>query len=81
MIPTNKTPIFRIKGMPETALIYLNDSNAEKLNAQLQQQHHISLKEFESGSSKSTTLNRYSRIDYLKLPKVDFYQLIFTRLF
>lgn len=64
-----------VKGMPETALIYLNDSNAEKLNAQLQQQHHISLKEFESGSSKSTTLNRYSRIDYLKLPKVDFYQL------
>ncbi len=64
-----------VKGMPETALIYLNDFNAQKLNAQLQQQHHISLKEFESGSSKSTTLNRYSRVDYLKLPKVDFYQL------
>lgn len=64
-----------VKGMPETALIYLNDSNAEKLNAQLQQQHHISLKEFESGNSKTTILNRYSRIDYLKLPKVSFYQL------
>ncbi len=64
-----------VKGMPETALIYLNDFNAEKLNAQLQQQHHISLKEFESGGTKTTTLNRYSRIDYLKLPKVDFYQL------
>lgn len=64
-----------VKGMPETALIYLNDSNAEKLNAQLQQQHHISLKEFESGGTKTTTLNRYSRVDYLKLPKVDFYQL------
>lgn len=64
-----------VKGMPETALIYLNDSNAEKLNAQLQQQHHISLKEFESGNSKTTILNRYSRIDYLKLPKVNFYQL------
>ncbi len=64
-----------VKDMPETALIYLNDFNAQKLNAQLQQQHHISLKEFESGSSKSTTLNRYSRVDYLKLPKVDFYQL------
>ena len=64
-----------VKGMPETALIYLNDSNAEKLNAQLQQQHHISLKEFESGGTKTTTLNRYIRINYLKLPKVDFYQL------
>ncbi len=64
-----------VKGMPETALIYLNDSNAEKLNAQLQQQHHISLEEFESGGTKTTTLNRYSRVDYLKLPKVDFYQL------
>ncbi len=63
-----------VKGMPETALIYLNEFNAEKLNMQLQQQHHISLKEFESGSDKKTTLKRYSRIDYLKLPKVDFYQ-------
>lgn len=64
-----------VKGMPETALIYLNEFNAEKLNTQLQQQHHISLKEFESGSDKKATLKRYSRVDYLKLPKVDFYQL------
>jgi hypothetical protein len=64
-----------VKGMPETALIYLNEFNAEKLNTQLQQQHHISLKEFESGNDKKTTLKRYSRVDYLKLPKVDFYQL------
>lgn len=35
------------KGTPETAMIYLNDSNADKLNAQLQQQHRISLKEFQ----------------------------------
>lgn len=64
-----------VKGMPETALIYLNEFNAEKLNTQLQQQHHISLKEFESGNDKRITLKRYNRIDYLKLPKVDFYQL------
>lgn len=63
------------KGMPETALIYLNEFNAEKLNTQLQQQHHISLKEFESGNDKRITLKRYNRVDYLKLPKVDFYQL------
>ena len=64
-----------VKGMPETSLIYLNEFNAEKLNTQLQQQHHISLKEFESGNDKRITLKRYNRMDYLKLPKVDFYQL------
>lgn len=64
-----------VKGSPETALIYLNDTNAAKLNEQLQQQHHISLKEFANGGPGKTELNRYSRMEYLKLPKIDFYQL------
>ena len=63
------------KGAPETALIYLNDTNADKLNAQLQQQHRISLKEFQAGGSDSKVLKRYDRTKYLKLPKIDFYQL------
>lgn len=63
-----------IKGSPETALIYLNESNAEKLNMQLEKQHHISLKEF-SADNRKTPLKRYDRTAYLKLPKVDFYQL------
>lgn len=63
------------KGSPETALIYLNDSNANKLNAQLLQQHHISLKEFSEANNEKTVLRRYDRTAYLKLPKVDFYQL------
>ena len=63
------------KGAPETALIYLNDTNADKLNAQLQQQHRISLKEFQAGGAGSQTLKRYDRTKYLKLPKIDFYQL------
>ncbi len=62
------------KGMPETALIYLNDTNADKLNAQLKQQHHISLKEFTEPDRKTTTIKRYDRTAYLKLPKIDFYQ-------
>lgn len=62
------------KGQPETALIYLNDSNAEKLNDQLMQQHHISLKEFTEKSSASTEIKRYSRMARLRLPKIDFYQ-------
>ena len=64
-----------VKGYPETALIYLNDTNADKLNAQLMQQHHISLKEFSEANNEKTTIQRYSRTAYLKLPKVDFYQL------
>lgn len=63
------------KGTPETALIYLNDSNADKLNAQLQQQHRISLKEFQEAGSDSKVLKRYDRTKYLKLPKIDFFQL------
>ena len=64
------------KNATETALIYLNDSNAGKLNDELQKQQHISLKEFSQGSdAKKVTLNRYDRTAFLKLPKVDFYQL------
>lgn len=64
------------KGVIETALIYMNESNAEKLNLQLEQQHHISIKEFEKGNEKGLkTIKRYSRTSILKLPKVDFYQL------
>ena len=59
----------------ETALIYLNNSNAEKLNAQLLKQHHISLKEFCEADHHRVSLSRYDRTDYLHLPKVDFYQL------
>ena len=63
------------KGAPETALIYLNDSNAEKLNIQLEQQHRISLKEFQKANSDSKVIKRYDRTNYLKLPKIEFYQL------
>ena len=59
----------------ETALIYLNADNAEKLNAQLEQQHHITLQEFTEAGGGKKTLNRYDRTKYLKLPKVEFYQL------
>lgn len=64
------------RGVLETALIYLNESNADKLNLQLEQQHHITIKEFEKGNSQSTlTIKRYDRTSYLKLPKIEFYQL------
>lgn len=64
-----------VKDNAETAIIYLNQDNAEKLESQLQQQHHISLQEFIKGSDNGITLQRYDRTKYLKLPKIDFYQL------
>lgn len=64
------------KGTPETALIYLNQSNAEILNTQLKQQQHITIKELENANNSDfVKLFRYSRVAHLKLPKVDFYQL------
>lgn len=63
------------KGTPETALIYLNADNGDKLIAQLQQQHHITLKQFTDANHSGIKLKRYDRTAYLKLPKIDFYQL------
>lgn len=63
-----------VKNAPETALIYLNEKNAEKLNAQLKQQHHISLKEFSTANNVKAEIKRYDRTAYLKLPPVQFYQ-------
>ena len=59
----------------ETALVYLNSDNASTLNEQLKQQQHITLKEFGNAPSAFVELKRYDRTKYLKLPKVDFYQL------
>ena len=64
-----------VKDKMETAIIYLNQDNAEKLESQLKQQHHISLQEFIKGNDSDTILQRYDRTKYLKLPKIDFYQL------
>lgn len=63
------------RGQLETALIYLNSQNGDKLIAQLRQRHHISLDEFATGGQKKIELKRYDRTGYLKLPKVEFYQL------
>ena len=63
-----------VKGKPESALICLNESNAKKLNDQLQKQHHITLKELTDAHHNKISLHRYDRTEYLRLPKVDFYQ-------
>lgn len=65
------------RGKKETALIWLNSFNEEKLDAQLKQQHNISLQEFKtsSGNQPTETIKLFSRVEHLKLPAVDFYQL------
>ena len=65
------------KNTLETAVIWLNDYNAQKLNAQLREEQHTSIDEINKLGKKLTEelVARYSRIDYLRLPQVDFYQL------
>lgn len=60
----------------ETAQIWLNKFNAEKLNQQLQEQQYTTIAEF--GCKKPDdliTIHRYSRMERLKLPPIDYYQI------
>ncbi len=60
----------------ETALIWLNQFNADKLNKQLKQQQNISLQELnDAQSKKSFSIERFSRMKKLNVPPIDFYQL------
>ena len=65
-----------VKNSHETAIIWLNQFNADKLNRQLEQQQNITLKEFSSKSSSDIRLiDRYSRMEKMQVPPIDFYQL------
>lgn len=60
----------------ETALIWLNKFNADKLNSQLQEQQYTTIAEFGSKKPGDTaTIHRYSRMDKLRVPPIDFYQI------
>ena len=65
-----------IRGKKETALIWMNQFNADTLNKQLKQQQNITLQEFNSKTSGDVgQIERYSRMDFLRVPPIDFYQL------
>lgn len=68
------------KGKEETALIWLNKENADILNKQLKQEQNTSIEELNSTkrTGKPETIDRHSRMDFLQLPKVDFYQMKVT---
>ena len=65
------------KDKRETALIWLNDENARTLDKQLKEEQHTSILEINEIANELgfNPVQRFSRIDYLKLPRIDFYQL------
>lgn len=65
------------KGNDESALVWLNKENAEILNKQLQKEQHTSIEELNNikRNAKVEMVERISRMDFLKVPKVDYYQL------
>lgn len=60
----------------ETGLIYLNQGNYRHLEAELKDKHKITIKEFEVGNDEEAPLLRVDRRQYLKLPPLEFKQLL-----
>jgi type III restriction enzyme len=65
------------KDKNETAVIWLNEENAKTLDKQLKEEQHTSIQELTTlgKDGEPVMVDRISRMDYLKLPRVDFYQL------
>ncbi|MEY3997154.1 MAG: hypothetical protein RL344_1497 [Pseudomonadota bacterium] len=68
------------KETEETALIWLNKDNADTLNKQLKQEQNSSIDDLNNTKRMATAdrVERHSRMDYLQLPIVDFYQMKVT---
>ena len=65
-----------VKHSQETAIVWPNKFNADTLNKQLQQQQNITLQEFSSKPvSNRPTIERFSRMEHVQVPPIDFYQL------
>ena len=65
------------KGKEETALIWLNEHNATTLNKQLKDKQQTSIEELNRAVKEKSVdeIQRFSRMEYLEIPLVDFYQL------
>ena len=61
----------------ESALIWLSEDNAKTLDDQLKEEQQTSIEELNSIGRKAgeQIIERFSRVEHLKLPEVDFYQL------
>lgn len=60
----------------ETGLIYLNQENYRHLEKELGDKHKITIKEFEAGKEEEPALLRIDRRQYLKLPPLEYKQLL-----
>ncbi len=64
------------RGERETALVWMNKWNADKLNKELKQQQNITLQEFSNKPEVELKhIERHSRMDKTQVPPIDFYQL------
>jgi len=65
------------KETDESALIWLSEDNAKTLDDQLKEEQQTSIEELNSIGRKAgeQIIERFSRVEHLKLPEVDFYQL------
>ena len=64
------------RNQQETALIWLNEDNAKVLNKELAQQQHTSIEALSNAKTTQLyTLQRFSRMEKLRVPPIDFYQL------
>ena len=65
-----------VDGGDEKALIWLNDKNAEHLNNQLKQEQHSNIEELTNAQrDPSNTIQTISRMEYLELPKINYYRM------
>jgi hypothetical protein len=64
----------------ETALIWLNQDNADTLNKQLQQEQHTTIDDLNAikGGETTAKIERVSRLEQLQLPPLEFHQLKVT---
>jgi len=64
------------KDQDESALIWLNAENAKILDEQLKKEQNSSITELNNAHAPSNDLiQRYSRMEYLQIPPIDFYQM------
>jgi hypothetical protein len=68
------------KNTDETALIWLNQDNADTLNKQLKQEQNTRIEELNNArrGGQPETVEHFSRMAQLQLPGLDFYQLKVT---
>ena len=65
----------QIEGERATALIWLSAGNAKLLGEQLRKQQRTNIEEINNPGNDEDQVPSYSRMQYLALPEVDYYQL------